>query len=101
MHAVFGGDGDARAEGMLAADLEPVVLHDVELVGERVDRGITKPVVIVPAEAALVERNRAGEEHRELAADDRTRMPLGRGIAGNRNAVAVQPDLDTLDLVRR
>ena len=28
-------------------------------------------------------------------------MPLGGGIARERDAVAVQPDLDTLDLVRR
>ena len=92
---------DARAERMGAADLEAIVLHHVELVGERIDRGVAEPVVIVPAEAALVERHRAGEEHRELAADDRGRMPLGGGVAGQRDAVAMQADLDALDLVRR
>jgi len=58
MHGVIiGGDGDARAERMGAADLEAIVLHDVELVGERIDRGITELVVIVPAETTLVERD--------------------------------------------
>src|SRR6185312_3290943 len=56
---------------------------------------------IVPAEAALVERNRPGEEHRELSADDRGRMPLGGSVAGERDAIAVQADLDPPDLVRR
>ena len=101
MHAVVGGDGDAGAERMGAADLEAIVLHHVELVGQRIDGGVAEPLVIVPAEAALVQRQRAGEEHRELAADDRGRMALGGGVAGQRDAVAVQADLDALDLVRR
>src|SRR4029077_18569742 len=67
---------------------------------QRIDRSVAEPVVIVPAEAALVERNRSGEEHRELAADDRGRMPLGGGGAGERDAIAVQADLDPPDLVR-
>ena len=67
---------------MGAADLKAVVLHHVELVGQCIDRGIAEPLVIVPAEAALIQRQRAGEEHRELAADDRGRMALGGGIAG-------------------
>ena len=50
MHAVVRGDADAGAEGMGAADLEPVVLHHVELVRERIDRGIPQAAVIVPAE---------------------------------------------------
>ena len=94
MHAIVGGDADARAERMAAADLEPVVLHHVEFVRQRIDRGIAELVVIVPAEAALVERDSAGEEHRELAADDGGRMPLGGGVAGQRDAVAMQADLD-------
>src|SRR6202042_2086448 len=53
------------------------------------------------AEATLIEGDRTGEEHRELAADDRGRMPLGGGIACERDAIAVEPDLDALDLVRR
>jgi hypothetical protein len=44
---------------MGTADFEAVVLHHVELVGERVDRLVAEPVVIVPAEMALVERDRA------------------------------------------
>jgi len=70
VHAVVGGDADARAEGVSAADLETVVLHHVELVGERIDGGVAEPVVIVPAKTALIKRQRAGEEHRELPADD-------------------------------
>src|SRR3954466_9266578 len=101
MDAVVGGDGDAGAEGGGAADLETAVLHHVELVGERVDGGVAEPAVIVPAKAALIERQRAGEEHRELPADDRGRMPLGGGVAGQRDAVTMQADLDALDLVRR
>src|SRR4029077_13068098 len=101
VYAVVGGDADARAEGVSAADLETIVLHHVELVGERIDRGIAEPRVIVPAEAALVERHRSGEEHGKLPADDRGRVPLGGGVAGQRDAVAVQADLDPLDLVRR
>src|SRR5487761_2156623 len=97
VHAVVGGDADARAKGMAAAGIEAIVLHDVELVRQRVDRGLAKPLAIVPAESALIERHRAGEEHRELPADYRGRVPLGGGIAGHRNAVAMQPDLDTLD----
>src|SRR6185437_6449271 len=92
VYAIARGDGDARAEGVRAADFEPVVLHNVEFIGERIDRGIPKPLVVVPAEATLIERNRAGEEHRELSADDRARMPFGGGIARQRDAVAVQPD---------
>src|SRR6266576_6077041 len=101
MHALVGYDADARTEGMAAADLKPIVLHHVEFVGEGVDRGIAKPTVIVPAEAALVERDGTGEEHRELSADDGGRMPLGGGVAGQRDTVAMQADLDALDLVRR
>src|SRR4029077_6862734 len=42
-----------------------------------------------------------GEEHRELPADDRSRVALGGGIAGQRDAVTMETDLDALDLVRR
>src|SRR5436305_15303481 len=98
MNAVIGGDRNPRAERMAAADLEAIVLHDVETVGQRVDRGVAEPVIIVPAEAALVQRYRAGEEHRELAADHRPRMAFGGGVAGQRDAVAMQPDLDAPDL---
>ena len=101
MHAIVRRDADACAERVAAAGLEAIVLHHVELVGERVDGGISEAVVVVPAERALVERERACEEHRELAADDRGRMTLGGGIAGERDAVAVQTDLDALDLVGR
>ena len=62
------------------------------------------PIVLEKAlndDPALIERHGAGKEHRELAADDRGRMPLRRGIASERDAVAVQADLDAPDLVRR
>src|SRR5205807_6675789 len=72
----------------------------VELVGESIDRLVAEPDVIVPAKSALVERDRAGEEHRKLPADDRSWMALGGGIAGQRDAVAMQADLDALDLGR-
>src|ERR1019366_5926639 len=84
VHAVVRGDTDARAKRVAAADLEAIVLHDVELVRQRIDRGLAKPLVIVPAETALIERDGAGEEHRELSADDRGRVPLGGGVAGER-----------------
>src|SRR6266851_2258523 len=100
MHAVVGYDADARPEGVAAANLKAIVLHHVEFVGECVDRGVTKPSIIVPAEAPLIERDSAGEEHRELSADDRGRMPLGGGVAGQRDAVAMQADLHAFDLVR-
>src|SRR6266404_8894567 len=96
MHAVVSYDADARTEGVAAADLKAIVLHHVEFVGEGVDCGIAQPLVIVPAEAALIERDGAGEEHRELSADDRGRMPLGGGVAGQRDAIAMQADLDPL-----
>ena len=54
--AVVCGDRNTRAKGMAAADFEAVVLHHVELVGERVDRGIAELVVIVPAEALIPDR---------------------------------------------
>ena len=38
MDAVVGGDADARAKRMVAADLETIVLYDVELVRQRIDR---------------------------------------------------------------
>src|SRR6185312_5918445 len=44
VYAIARGDGDARAEGVRAADFEPVVLHNVEFIGERIDRGIPKPL---------------------------------------------------------
>src|ERR1700746_519375 len=99
MHAVIGRDRDARAKWMAAADLEAVVLHHVEFVGESIDRSVAKALVIVPAEAALIERDRAGEEHRKLTADDRGRMAFGGGITGQGGAVPMQADLDPLDLV--
>src|SRR3979411_1720820 len=86
---------------MAAADLEAVVLHHVELVGEGIDRGVAEALIIVPAKTALVQPNGARKNHRELPADDRGRMPLGGGVAGQRDAVAVQADLDAPDLVRR
>src|ERR1700676_1259609 len=101
MYAVVGGDADARAKGMAAADFETIVLHHVELVRQCIAAGVAKPLVIVPAEAALIERDGAGEKHRELSADDGSRVPLGGGVAGEGDAVAMQPDLDTPDLVRR
>src|SRR3954466_3006026 len=101
MHAVLCGDLDARAERMAAADLELIVLHHVELVGERVDRGVAEPVVIIPPERALIECYGTGEEHRELSADNRGRVPLGCGVAGQRDAVAVQSDLVPPYLVLR
>src|SRR5258708_24825213 len=54
VHAVVGGDGDARAERMATADLQAIVLYHVEFFREHIDRGVTKPVVVIPAEAALV-----------------------------------------------
>jgi len=49
-----------RAEWMGAANLKPIVLYHVEFVRQRVDRGVAQPRVIVPAEAALIERHRTG-----------------------------------------
>src|ERR1700739_5073834 len=94
MHAVGGGDAPPRPKRMAGADLETIVLHDVELVGQRVDRDVAEPLVIIPAETALIERDGAGKEHRELSADDGGRMPFGRGVAGERGGVAMQADLD-------
>src|ERR1700716_19578 len=101
MHAVVGGDGDAGAEWMTAADLKTIVLHHVEAIRQRIHGGVAEPRIVVPAEAALVEGDGAGEEHRKLAADDRGRMPLGGGVAGQRDAVAVQAYFDAPDLVWR
>src|SRR3569833_1034500 len=52
VHAVLGGDRNPGAERMGAADLQTVVLHAVELVGERIDRGVAAPAVVILAEAA-------------------------------------------------
>src|SRR5258708_26323148 len=101
MHAVVGGDGDAGAERMAATDLETIVLHHVESIREGIHGGVAEPCVVVPAEAALVERYGSGEKHRELSADDAARMPLGVGVAGQRDAVRVQAELDALGLSRR
>src|SRR5438105_13609726 len=100
VNAVIGGDGDAGAERMSAADLETVVLHHVEAIRQRIHAGIAQPCIVVPAEPALVEGYGSGEKHRELSADDAGRMPLGGGIAGQGDAVAVQADLDAPDLIR-
>ena len=70
------------------------------LARDGIDGGIAEPIIVVPTEAALVERDRAGEEHRELPTDHRGRVTLGRSIARQRDAVTVQPDLDALDLIR-
>src|SRR5258708_12788207 len=101
MHAVVGGDGDAGAERMAATDLETIVLHHVESIREGIHGGVAEAWVVVPGEGGLVERYGWGEKHRELSADDAARMPLGGGVAGQRDAVAVQADLDAFDLIRR
>src|SRR5437588_12123043 len=84
----------------MALALETGVLHDVDAIAQRLDRLVAEPLVIVPAKAALVERQRAGEIHRELAVDDVLRPPLVERVRGQRDAVAMQADLDALDLVR-
>src|SRR4051812_45408792 len=100
MHGIVsGGDGNARAEGMAAAGFEALVLHDIELVGQGVDGGVAEAVIVIPAEPALIERHCASEEHRELPSDNGGRMPLGGGVPGQRDAVAMQPDFDAPDLV--
>src|SRR5690349_20537616 len=101
VYAVLGSDRESRAERAGAAAFAAIVLLHVELDGQRMDGGSAEPPVSAPAETDLVERQRGGEEHRERPADDRGRMPLGGGVAGERNAVAVQADLDALDLLRR
>src|SRR6202012_3209273 len=65
VHAVIGGDAHPGPERMLAANLQTIVLYPVELVGQGANGCIAKPVIIVPSEAALIERDRAGEKHRE------------------------------------
>ena len=62
MHTIFGRDADAGAERMRAANFQPVILHDVELIGERIDGRAAELVVIVPTKAALVERDLDLEE---------------------------------------
>jgi hypothetical protein len=40
VHGIVGGNADACAKGVAAADLKAIVLYHVELVGECVDRGV-------------------------------------------------------------
>jgi len=84
--------------GWAAADLETIVLDHVEPIRQRMDVGVAEPRVVVPAEAALVERDR-GENIENWPPTMEVGCRFVGRVGRQRDAVAVQASFDAPDLM--